>query len=50
MVNKGFFAIAGGGDGDVLAPRLRGEDAEEAIRRVTPTPIGHDTPVPPNPQ
>lgn len=37
--------------GGPLAPRLRGEETKKiADQAVTPTPIGHDTPVPPNPQ
>lgn len=34
-----------------LAPDLRGEWARgPSNQAVTPTPIGHDTPVPPSPQ
>jgi hypothetical protein len=50
MVKKGFFAIKGCAN-EVPSPRACGRgNKRTADQAVTPTPIGHDTPVPPNPQ
>src|SRR3954467_15429378 len=51
-LTKGFYGWLGGRrERSSLAPRLRGEVIKQAINQaVAPTPIGHDTPVPPNPQ
>jgi hypothetical protein len=50
MVKKGFFAIKGRVSGRPR-PGLAGRGNKKAAdQAVTPTPIGHDTPVPPNPQ
>jgi hypothetical protein len=50
MVNKGYFAIQGIAN-EAPSPRACGaRNKKAADQALTPTPIGHDTPVPPNPQ